>query len=117
MSWKVQVTPGRQSATPTAALAIDVDPQQRVVGLGLRRRSGGADLWGNRAARCFVDAPTADWDAAIVWLQSDEAAALLRAISGGYRASMAWSGDWVAEWTPEARDALRALQAAILERV
>jgi hypothetical protein len=118
MDWTVSAEAGTLTQTPTTALAIDVDPRRGVVGLGLRRRSGGdQELWGNVVVRRFADEDTGDWTAAVAWLQTPEARALLGRIAAGYRASMAWSGDWIAEWSPDARQALHALQEALLERL
>ena len=118
MEWTVTAAHGLQQETSTAALAIDVDPRRREVSLGLRRRSGGSQaLFGNVLARRFTGTPTADWSAAALWLQGDEAAALLSAILAGYQAEMVWSGDWVADWTPAARAALADLQQNVLDRL
>lgn len=118
MGWTVTAEPGLQLETSTAALAIDVDPRRRDVSLSLRRQSGGSPaLFGNVIARRFTGTTTADWSAAVTWLQGDEATALLSAILAGYQAEMIWSGDWVADWTPAARAALAALQQNVLERL
>ena len=50
----------------------------------------------------------------VEWLHGEDAAALLEAISQGYRAEMVWSGDWVAEWSDDARTALQHLQDGIM---
>ena len=114
--WTLHAPTAPESATTTAAPAVDIDPRHRLVRLACQPRSGGAaEVMGGAVLRHHlvgVDDPV-DWAPAVAWLRGDEAAALLRQIGDGYTAEMLWSGDWTARWSPEARDAARALIQAL----
>ncbi len=100
MPWKTSAEKGSLIATPTHALAMDLDPRHRSLTLGLRIRSGGAhELWHGAVLRRHFSATEASLKPALAWLQGEEAAALLRTIEAGYQAEMTWAGDWVARWS------------------
>jgi len=118
VGWTITAEAGKNEETGISAHAIDVDPRRRRVSMGRVRRSGGdAALWGNTVARHFVDCSVCDWAEAAAWVRGPEGLAVLERISAGYAASMAWSGDWVAEWSPGARGALRDLLEAVEARL
>lgn len=102
--WRVLADAPHQSVTDdTRRLAMDLDPRNRTIRLGLRIVSGGQpDVSSGAISRSFFPAEHADWDAAVRWIQGEEAGALLALIEAGYRCEMGWTGDQQVSWSEEA---------------
>lgn len=71
---------------------------------------------GSRALYRGVLQGVVDEDAALAWLRGALVAGLLARVSAGYSGSMTWSGDCVAEWTPDAWAAAEELVAGAASR-
>lgn len=105
-AWRIEVEAERQEAGGFLRLAMEVDPRERLVRLGLRPVQGGSlDVQSGAVARSFFEADAADWRAAAAWLGTDEATALLETIAAGYTCDKLWTGDFVARWSDEAWEA------------
>lgn len=95
--------------------AMDVDPRQRTVRLGLRSLSGGGpEISSGAVARTFFSGEVRDWTGAESWLRGPEAQALLDAIAGGQHVDLIWTGDLVVQWSEAALAAGRELHAGVL---
>ena len=114
-TWHVEAGGDTQVVTDsTRALAIDIDPRQQRIRLGLQITSGGPqELWQGAVFRRFFGVSSARWATAVDWLNSKEAQRSLDTIAQGYTAEMLWTGDWVAQWSEEAIDAAHAIYDAI----
>ena len=94
-------------------MALEIDPRTQTVTLAWRTLGLGDAEVGSRALYRHVFEQAIHPDRALAWLQGPHAALLLARIEEGYEASMTWSGDWVARWTPEAWAAAEALVAEV----
>ena len=113
MIWSIVAEP---CAPPdgTNRPAMDVDPRQRTVRLGLRSLSGGGpEIASGAVARTFFSGEVRDWGGAETWLRRPEAQALLEAIAAGQNVDLVWTGDLVVEWSEAALSAGRDLHAGV----
>lgn len=117
-AWRIEVEADRQAAGGYMRLAMDVDPRERVVRLGLRPAHGGTlDVQSGAVARSFFEASEADWHAASEWLASAEATALLETVAAGYTCDKLWTGDFVARWSDEAWEAGHTLWQRVAQTI
>ncbi len=108
MSWTLVVAD--REAAPTESWAVCIDPRVRQVRVEPVVSGAPSSEIGLRAVfRRYVHArPDSE---ALVWLASDQVAALLHAVEQGYAASMTWSGDVIGTWTPAAWQAAECVAA------
>lgn len=120
--WQVLPEAPRQTVvSSTQRLAMDLDPRNRTIRLGLRIVTGGhSDISSGAVSRSFFSAEHAEWHQAAAWLAGDEATALLAVIAAGYHCEMRWTGDQEVIWSDEAwRAGARLYQqvATLIEEV
>lgn len=102
--WDVQLDP--PLPYPQARFALEIDPRRRTVRLGPRvPGTGDLEVQAGVIARSFFDGSPTDPEAALVWLRSEDATALLATLEAGFGCDTLWSGDLVAHWSDEAWEA------------
>jgi hypothetical protein len=114
-SWTISCpTPHQRVDTATHALCMEIDPRHRTLTLDTRAPTAEThELNSGAVVRRFFEGEGVDWGAALAWLHTDAATAMLSAIHGGYAAEMLWSGDWRVTWSVEAAHAVDALHSHI----
>ena len=114
VQWQIETEAADQEITGTTLLAVDIDPRIHTLRLGLRIRTGGEQaLWNGAMVRRFLMVESIHWPPIAAWLSGEEATALLDRIDAGYVGSQLWSGDWLGQWSEDARMALDSLHAAV----
>ena len=117
-AWTIEANPDVQQVERPFALALDIAPRDRKVIFGTCILGTGSSEVGNLVIyRGIFEVERADWRSATEWLGGDEAGVLLARVAAGYRAEMAWSCDWIGEWTEDAWKAAEALHARVTELV